>query len=81
VVIEAGADLNEIPDCLPKYKAIVERAKAGEKFCDGQFPPNDDSLGDFVMSGGYDLEWKRMGEHREGSLVIFEDGVDACDVT
>jgi hypothetical protein len=27
VELDIDSDLNAVPDCLPKYKAIVERAK------------------------------------------------------
>ena len=46
VDIDITADLDSMPDCLPKYKIIVERAKqTGEKFTDAMFPPNDESMG------------------------------------
>lgn len=35
VDIDIEADIDSMPDCLPKYKIIVERAKQrGEKFVD-----------------------------------------------
>jgi hypothetical protein len=51
-----------MPDCLPKYKIIVERAKQrGQKFSDARFPPNEASLGP-ELAGTPD-GWERMSEH------------------
>lgn len=73
-----------MPDCLPKYKIIVERAKQrGEKFVDANFASNDDSIGSGILDAqGLEgqIEWERMSEHNGGSHVLFEDGIDTNDV-
>jgi hypothetical protein len=70
-----------MPDCLPKYKIIVERAKQRqEKFTDANFVAGDTSIGEEIMSRGVEIEWVRMSEHDGGNHVLFEDGIDTNDV-
>lgn len=77
-----------MPDCLHKYKVILEKFKAngGEKFIDGQFKANKESIGDQVIEyncDGEDLKWVRLSEHQtdEGQThVLFDEEATANDV-
>lgn len=84
VDFDINADPNSMPDCLPKYKLIVERGRQmQEKFSDANFAPTDDSMGAGILDAqglAGQMEWTRMSEHNGGSHVLFEDGVDTNDV-
>ena len=47
---EINANIDDMVDCMQKYRIILARAEAGKgKYTDVDFKPNDDSIGEKVV--------------------------------